>query len=167
MEKLSLDLYSIIVSDKISKVLVNKIHSKPDRNQSKLTLCIMWYNRIFPAWTNVSKDLTVNLLNELYSSHDISYDTSNEYKSAFGLLWLLNHSDIFMLLTTTFRLLLFFSTTYQVLRRFGCSSKKCLLTYNLSDILLFLYSKTDLKYKRYSFLKFCKHLVLKRFLIGI
>ena len=87
---------------------------------------IVWYNRSFPAWTNVSKDLTVNLLNELYSSHDISYDTSNEYESVFGLLWLLNHSDIFMLLTTAFRLLPFFSTTYQVLRRFGCSSKKCL-----------------------------------------
>ena len=128
---------------------------------------VVWCNRIFPAWTNVSKDFTVNLLNESYFSQDKSYNTSNEYESAFGLLWLLNHSDIFMLLTTTFRLFPFFSTTYQVLRRFGCSSKKCLLTYNLSDILLFLYSKTDLKYKRYSFAKFCKHLVLKRFLIGI
>ena len=47
----------------------------------------MWYNGIFPAWTNVSKDLTVHLLNELYSSHDISYDTSNEYE--FGICFTL------------------------------------------------------------------------------
>ena len=44
VEKLSLDLISKIISGKISKVLVNRtpveiIHSQPDRNQSKLTLC--------------------------------------------------------------------------------------------------------------------------------
>ena len=101
---------------------------------------IVWYNRIFPAWTNVSKDLTVNLLNELYSSHDISYDTSNEYESAFGLLWLLNHSDIFMLLTTAFRLFPFFSATYQGIKKIWLQFQKMSTTYPIY-ILFFSFSQ--------------------------
>ena len=74
-------------------------------------------------------DSNINLLNELYSSHDISYDTSNEYESAFGLLWLLNHSDIFMLLTTAFRLFPFFSATYQGIKKIWLQFQKMSTTY--------------------------------------